>query len=413
MSAQITAELIAVGEEVLAGQTISSNTAEIAAMLAGIGIIPHHHSEVGDRPPDIAQTLKIAVERSRLVIITGGLGPTTDDITRPVVAETLGLPLVRDESIVRIIEERFQARGSTMPASNLVQADVPAGGKALPNPLGTAPGLYIPHQLTHIFLLPGVPAEMRVLMRETVLPMMGELFPGSKPLYVRKLRVVGLPESRLADLLADAPWEPGLGVAYLPQENEIYLLFKGEKNAADEAVDYAYGKLGTHIFSEGEVGMPELVGRLLREQNLTLATAESCTGGLLGKLLTDIPGSSAYYLGGAVVYSNHAKVVLAGIDPALIAELGAVSAPVAKALAEGIRSRLGADLALGITGIAGPGGGNAEKPVGLVYGALATEGETIVRRWQFGGGRQHIRKRAATWALDLVRRHLLNAWEQL
>jgi nicotinamide-nucleotide amidase len=413
MSEQITAELIAIGEEVLAGQTISSNTSEIAAMLAGIGIVPHHHSEVGDRSRDIAQALMQAVERSRLIIITGGLGPTSDDITRPVVADTLGLPLVRDESIVHSIEERFQTRGSAMPASNLVQADVPAGGKPLPNPLGTAPGLYIPHQLSHIFLLPGVPAEMRALMRQTVLPMLGELFPGLKPRYVRKLRVVGLPESRLADLLADAQWAPGLGVAYLPQENEIYLLFKGEKEAADQAADYAYGKLGAHIYSEGEVRMPELVGRLLRERDLTLATAESCTGGLVGKMLTDIAGSSDYYLGGAVVYSNHAKAVLAGVDPALIAELGAVSAPVAKALAEGIRSRLGADLALGITGIAGPGGGSAGKPVGLVYGALATANETIVRRWQFGGGRQHIRKRAATWALDLVRCHLLNAWEQL
>jgi len=413
MSDQITAELIAIGEEVLAGQTISSNTSEIAAMLVSIGIVPHHHTEVGDRPHDIAQALSVAVDRSRLVIITGGLGPTTDDITRPIVAQALGLPLIRDENIIRIIEERFQARGSAMPASNLVQADVPQGGKPLPNPLGTAPGLYITHQQSHIFLLPGVPAEMRAIMRETILPLLGDLFPGLQPLYVRKLRVVGLPESRLADLLADAPWAPGLGVAYLPQENEIHLLLKGEKTAADQAADYAYQKLDTHIYAEGDVGMPELVGQLLREHNLALATAESCTGGLVGKLLTDVPGSSAFYLGGAVVYSNHAKTVLAGVDEALIAELGAVSAPVAKALAEGIRTRLGADLALGITGIAGPGGGSADKPVGLVYAALATASETIVRKWQFGGGRKHIRSRAACWALDLVRRHILGAWEYL
>jgi nicotinamide-nucleotide amidase len=413
MTEHITAELIAIGEEVLAGQTISSNTSEIAAMLAGIGIIPHHHTEVGDRPRDIAQALKLAVERSRLIVITGGLGPTTDDITRPVVAETLGLPLVRDENIIHAIEERFHTGGSAMPASNLVQADVPLGGKALPNPLGTAPGLYIPHKQSHIFLLPGVPAEMLAIMRETILPMLAKLFPGLEPLYVRKLRIVGLPESRLADILADAPWSPGLGVAYLPQENEIYLLFKGEKSAADQAADYAYQKLGAYIYAEGGIGMPELVGQLLWERKLSLATAESCTGGLVGKLLTDVPGSSGFYLGGAVVYSNHAKEVLAGVNPALIAELGAVSTPVAKALAEGIRSQLGADLALGITGIAGPSGGSAEKPVGLVYAALASANETIVRKWQFGGGRKHIRSRAANWALDLVRRHILGAWEQL
>jgi nicotinamide-nucleotide amidase len=413
MSEQIAAELIAIGEEVLAGQTIGSNTAEIASMLAGIGIIPHHHTEVGDRPRDIAQALTIALERSRLLIITGGLGPTSDDITRPVVADALGLPLGRDEDIVRIMEERFRMRGSAMPASNLVQADIPQGGKALPNPLGTAPGIYIPYQQSHIFLLPGVPAEMRAIMRQTVLPMLGELFPGLKPLYVRKLRIVGLPESQLADILADAQWAPGLGVAYLPQENEIFLLFKGEKGAADKAADYAYHKLGSHIYSEGDVGTPEVVGQMLRERKLTLATAESCTGGLVGKLLTDVPGSSDYYLGGAVVYSNHAKTMLAGVDAALITEVGAVSAAVAKALAEGMRARLGADLSLGITGIAGPNGGSAEKPVGLVYAGLATADETIVRKWQFGGGRAHIRKRAAYWALDLVRRHLLGVWEQL
>jgi len=413
MSTEVKAELIAVGEEVLAGQTISSNTAEIATMLAGMGIVPHHHTEVGDRPDDIAQALTLAMERSRLVIITGGLGPTTDDITRPVVASALGLPLIRDENIIHIIEERFHARGSTMPASNLVQADVPQGAKPLPNLLGTAPGLYIQYDHCHIFLLPGVPAEMRAIMRETILPMLGELFPGLEPLYVRKLRIVGLPESRLADLLADAKWAQDLGVAYLPQENEIYLLFKGEKAITDKAAEFAYQKLGAHIYAEGDVGMPELVGQILRERKLTLATAESCTGGLVGKLLTDVPGSSDCYLGGAVVYSNHAKSVLAGVAPALIEDLGAVSAPVAKALAEGIRAKLGADLAIGITGIAGPGGGTMEKPVGLVFAALATGNETIVCKWQFGGGRKHIRSRAACWALDLVRRHILGAWEHL
>lgn len=406
-------ELLAIGEEVLGGRNSTSNTVEIARMLGEIGITPHRHSEVGDRPADITQVVCEAVRRSQVLIVTGGLGPTTDDLTRPVVAHALGRKLVRNPDLVRDMEARFRHRNIPMPESNLVQADVPEGGMALPNSMGTAPGIYVLHEGCHVFLLPGVPDEMRALMRKEVLPRILALSPELIPPTVRKLRVVGLPESRIADLMSGLTIPQGLDVAYLPQHHEVYVIFTGDTPSVENAASEACLRLGDHVYAEGDKNMAELVLELCKTQRKTLATAESCTGGLVGKTLTDIAGSSAVYLGGVVVYSNKAKSILADVDTRMIEQHGAVSEQVAAALAEGIKRRLGADLALGITGIAGPEGGSEKKPVGTVYVALASSDGTKVWHWILAGERVHMRGRTTLWALDLVRRSLTGQWGML
>jgi len=391
------AEILAVGTELLMGQVVNTNAAEIARMLAEIGIGVYYQSVIGDNAERLADALRTALRRTDVVVVCGGLGPTEDDLTRETLAAVLDRPLHRDEGWERHLREMFAARrwgtgpSYELPANNLRQTMVPEGAELLPNTRGTAPGIYLEHQGTAIALVPGPPREMRGLMEDEVLPRLARLVSdrwsaigtdrsGAPPvLRSRVLRVIGLGESRMAEILQDIlAAQSNPTIAPLAQLGEVHLRLTAHGASADSAeamlettAREIYAVLGDAIYGEDRETLELVAGRLLRERGLTITVAESCTGGLVCHRLTNVPGSSAYLLGGAVTYSNELKSSLLGVDPALIAREGAVSESVARAMAEGARREFGSDLALAITGIAGPDGGTATKPVGLTFIALA------------------------------------------
>ncbi len=412
------AEILAVGTELLMGHTVNTNAAEIARMLAEIGVGVYYQTVVGDNPERLEGAVRTAVDRAELVVACGGLGPTEDDLTRETVASVLGLELERNEHWVRRLMQFFERRGRVPTENNFRQAMVPVGAELLENEHGTAPGIYLTHRGVTVVLLPGPPHEMRALMQDQVLPRLSaalEGAAGTAVLVSRVLRVVGLGESRISELL-----EPILStqsnptIAPLAKSAEVHLRITSRAHTRTAAerlnercAQQIYEQLGAAVYGEDEVTLEEAVGRLLRHRRLKLATAESCTGGLIGHRVTNVAGSSEYYLGGVVAYSNALKTDELSVDPALIEEHGAVSEAVARAMAVGVRQRTGAGIGLSVTGIAGPGGGSEEKPVGLTYIAIASATQVQCVRREFWGGREQVKLRAAQAALEFLRRALL------
>ena len=414
-----TAEVIAVGSELLGTARLDTNSLFLAGRLGDLGVELRAKSVVGDDRVRLRDIFLAALSRADLVILTGGLGPTDDDLTREVVSDALGRPMTEDAGIVAHIQARFARRGLRMPDVNRRQAMVPNGAQVLDNPNGTAPGLLIEHGEHVVVLLPGPPRELQPMFEAFCASQLAERA-GQWTILRETLFVAGRGESHVEEIAQPiySRWTketPPIETTILamPGQVELHLTLRSRSDVGRtqlrDARDELMNALGSDVFSTDGRPMEEVVGALLRERGLTISAAESCTGGLLMTRLTDVPGSSAYVLGGAVTYSNELKTALADVPAGLIAMHGAVSEPVAAALADGIRARTGASLGLGITGIAGPGGATPEKPVGTV--AIALTGGNMparVRTFWFIGGRPQIRFQATQSALDMVRRALQN-----
>jgi nicotinamide-nucleotide amidase len=408
------AEIIAVGSELLTPDRIDTNSLYLTEELNKLGIEIVRKTVVGDDRALLLEAFRDAANRVPLIVSSGGLGPTEDDLTRETVAELLGRKLLRNEAIVRAIEARFRSFGRPMPDTNLRQAMVPEGGEPLDNPRGTAPGLWIEDGERMIALLPGPPRELKPMFKEQVLPRLERRVPKVR-MFHRELRVTGLGESHVDSLAAPVYTRfPEVQTTVLASPGEIQIHLRMWTNDAAGAettlADVERGlnlALSDRIFSRDGSPLEAVVARELLQQNATISAAESCTGGLFAQRLTSIAGSSAYLLGGVVCYSNEMKTAWADVPPDLIKTKGAVSAEVAVALAEGIRRRVGTTLGIGITGIAGPGGGSEEKPVGTVHLAIASGSGVRERAARFPGDREMVRMQASQAALDLVRLHFL------
>jgi len=412
------AEIIAIGSELLTPFRQDTNSLYLTDRLNQFGVEVIFKTVVGDNVDHLTSVASLAVSRADIVIFMGGLGPTEDDLTREAVSKALGLELGRDPAIVAAIEQRFAAHGWKMASNNLKQADVIAGATVLPNANGTAPGQWISGKYDGhdkiIMLLPGPPHELKALFEEQCVERLRAKLP---PLFIatRELKITGVGESHCDARVAPIYKRfPDVQTTILAGAGEIQLHLKtrGPSLAAaqkriDELVVQIEEELGDYVFSDNGDSMERIVGNYLQMRGATLAAAESCTGGLLAERITSVSGSSRYFLGGAVVYSNKLKTEIANVPASLIEKRGAVSREVAAALAEGIRARCGATLGIGITGIAGPDGGTPEKPVGLVFHALASDSGADVVERKFPGDRKRIRWFASQQALDMIRKKLM------
>jgi nicotinamide-nucleotide amidase len=408
------AEIIAVGSELLTPDRLDTNSLFLTAELNGIGIEVVRKTIAGDDRDLLTEVFREALGRVELIVASGGLGPTQDDLTRETVADLLDRKLKRNDAILHYIESRFRSLGREMPELNVRQAMVPEGAEILENPRGTAPGLWLEDAGHIIVLLPGPPRELKPLFREQVLPRLERRASGVR-LHQREIRVTGLGEShveqRILPIYQRYP-EVTTTILAAPGETQIHLRLwtddsQHAKKTLDEIVQGFEIALSDRIFSEDGRTLEEVVAEELTLNNATIAAAESCTGGLLAQRLTSIAGSSSYFLGGVVCYSNELKTIWADVPPEMILAKGAVSAEVAVALAEGIRRRVGSTLGVGVTGVAGPGGGSEEKPVGTVHVAISHAGGVKERGMRFPGERENIRWQASQAALDLVRVHFL------
>jgi nicotinamide-nucleotide amidase len=410
----LTAEIIAIGSELLAPDRTDTNSLWLTEQLNRLGIEVKLKIIVGDDDARLEETIKDAVRRSKVVITTGGLGPTEDDITRKITARALGRRLLLDENLLEEIRRRFQSFGVVMPERNSRQAMVIEDAEVLPNPNGSAPGMFLDHKGTAVVLLPGPPREMQPMFANHVAGRLAGRA-GSLVVMRRMLRVAGLGESAVDEKIAPIYTQydnPVTTILFNKTEIEIHFTARGrtEKEATDlldRLSSQVEERLGHSVFSFAGETMEEVVGLKLSLGNYTLGVAESCTGGLVAQRITDVPGSSKYFIEGVVTYANEAKTRALGVEPILLLEHGAVSGPVAEAMAEGIRKRAGTDFGLAITGIAGPGGGTEEKPVGTVFIALADSVKTEHRRLKLPGDRNLVRWRASQAALDLLRRRLI------
>jgi nicotinamide-nucleotide amidase len=410
----LTAEIIAIGSELLAPDRTDTNSLWLTDKLNRLGIEVKLKTIVGDDDARLEEAIKDAVRRTKVIITTGGLGPTEDDITRKITARALGRRLLLDEDVLAEIRQRFQSFGVTMPERNSRQAMVIEDAVVLPNPNGTAPGMFLDHQGTAIVLLPGPPREMRPMFENHVSEKLASRA-GSLRVVRRMLRVAGMGESAVDEKIAPIYTQydnPVTTILFNHSEIEIHLTARGRTEAeANELLDRLSAqieeRLGAAVFSFAGETMEEVVGLKLSVGGYTVSVAESCTGGLVAQRLTDVPGSSKYFIEGVVTYANDAKIRTLGVEPVLLMEHGAVSAPVAEAMAEGVRKRAQTDFGLAITGIAGPDGGSEEKPVGTVFIALADDVRTQHRKLNIPGDRHLIRWRASEAALDLLRRRLI------
>jgi len=408
------AEIIAVGSELLTPDRLDTNSLFLTEELNKIGIEVVRKTVVGDDHDLLSEAFRDALNRVPLVISSGGLGPTEDDLTRETVADLLGRKLRRNDDILRYIEGRFRALGRDMPQVNVRQAMVPEGAEILENPRGTAPGLWLEDGDRAIALLPGPPRELKPLFREQVLPRLERRASGVR-MFSRELRVTGLGESHVEQRIVGIYKryaEVNTTILAAPGETQIHLrMWTGDaehaKKTLDEIVSGFAIALTDRIFSQNGSSLEEVIAEELTLHNATISAAESCTGGLLAQRLTSIAGSSSYFLGGLVCYSNELKTAWVGVPAELIQAKGAVSPEVAIALADGIRRRVGSTFGIGITGIAGPGGGSEEKPVGTVHIALSHAGGVKERGVRFPGDRENIRWQASQLALDMVRVHFL------
>jgi nicotinamide-nucleotide amidase len=408
------AEIIAIGSELLTPYRLDTNSLFLTDGLNQVGIRVVHKAVVGDSIDDMRASFRQALDRADLIVACGGLGPTDDDRTREAVADLLSRKLELNEGVLRHIQELFRRFGRVMPEINRRQAMVPEGATVIPNPRGSAPGLWIEASGHIVILLPGVPSELRAMFEQEIRPRLTRLGHDER-LFTRDLRITGLPESeveqRVSPLYALYPDTETTILASPPGIQLHPRVWSRDPAQANQILDEMVKRmalaLGEHLYSTEGEAMEEVVARALTENRATIAVAESCTGGLLAERLTNIPGSSSYFLGGVVCYSNELKSSLVDVPAELIESKGAVSPEVALALADGIRKRTGATIGVGVTGIAGPGGGTPEKPVGLVHIGIADERGPRERRFQFPGDRERIRMHASQTALDSVRRYFL------
>jgi nicotinamide-nucleotide amidase len=406
----MTCAVLSIGTELTRGELVNSNAAWLAAELTAAGFEVLEHLVVDDDRSRIVDALSRLRSRVRVVVCTGGLGPTTDDVTTEAVADALGVRLARDEASYEHIRRRMERFGRTMSATNAKQADFPEGADILPNPIGTAPGFGVVMGGCTAFFMPGVPREMKRMFEEQVAPRIRAMAPNT--LYQSRLRTFGLPESVVGEKLdgVEAAY-PGTIIGYRAHfpEIEVKVLARGASQGAarelcERTTTEVRARLGRHVYGQEDDTFAGVVGRTLRARGWTLAIAESCTGGLVGHLLTREPGASDFLLLDAVTYANSAKARVLGVDEETIRWHGAVSAEVAAAMAAGARRVSGADVALALTGVAGPGGGTDEKPVGTVYMALAgPDGSTDVQHRALGGERAQIQTLAAYAGLQMVR----------
>ena len=405
-------EVVTIGTELLLGQTLDTNAAELGRALAAAGVEVVRHVSVSDRPETIRAAVAEALDRTGFVITTGGLGPTRDDMTKREVAAIFGKPLLLDQTVLRSLEERFRRLGRAMPAVNRTQAEVPAGATVLPNPRGTAPGLWVDDPSGRVVvMLPGVPSEMRGLLREEVLPRLAARSSGVV-VRSRTVRTTGVAESALAERVGAIEDEIApLTLAYLPSTEGVDLRVTAwgvREDEADRLLAAAAGQLreraGEHFYGEDGTDLAATLLDQLRARNARLVVAESCTGGLLSGRITAVPGASHVFIGGVVAYDNVVKSGTLDVPPELLDAHGAVSEEVVRAMAEGVQRQFAVDAALAITGIAGPAGGTPEKPVGTVWLAARFGTESRALKRIFPGDRAEIRARAAQAALDLLRR---------
>ena len=412
------AEIIAVGSEMLTPHRIDTNSLYLTEQLNLLGIDVVFKSVVGDNLRHLVAAAQHGLFRSDILIFSGGLGPTEDDLTREAVAEALGVSLQRNPEIIAKLEKRFADRGWKMTPNNAKQADVIGGATVLPNPNGTASGQWLSGEFEGreriVILLPGPPHEMKALFESEVRERLRAKVPPAH-LFTRTLKVAMLGESAVDARVAPIYKRyPDVETTILAGAGEIELHFKtrattleAAQTRADEVADLVEVELDDAVYSRDGQSLEQIVGYWLQMRNATLSVAESCTGGLLAERITSIAGSSRYFVGGAVVYSNNLKTELTGVPTDMIERHGAVSREVAAALAEGIRYRCESTLGVGVTGVAGPGGGSPEKPVGLVFHAVSSDSGTEIVERNFPGDRKRIRRFASTMALDMVRRKLM------
>lgn len=405
-------EIITIGDELLWGQTADTNAAFLGRRLAELGLAPQWRTTVGDDPGRIVQALTLALKRADLILMTGGLGPTEDDVTRSALAQALGRRLVLKERVLRDIQERLGRRGQRMLSGQQSLALLPQGAKILDNPQGAAPGLMLEADDKPIYVLPGVPQEMRAIFEQEVAPALREV---SAERFVRRRRLgtAGIDESALCEKLRGVS-RKGVRLTYLPQLWGVDLWLTARADSSQEAeallsrvTRRIEERLEDHLYGVDEDTMERVVAALMIMKRATIAVAESCTGGLLADRLTDVPGSSAYFERGVVAYSNQAKREILKVHKRILDRFGAVSQETAVAMAEGVRKISGTDLGLSTTGIAGPTGATAEKPVGLAFVGLAHREGSFARRFLFGQDRRVNKECCVQAALNLVRQHLL------
>jgi nicotinamide-nucleotide amidase len=415
------AEIICVGTELLLGDILNSNAQFLAQQLASLGIPHYYQTVVGDNPERIKKVIEIALGRSQILLFTGGLGPTPDDLTVETIADFFGVPLRERPEIIEDIERKFAQRGRVMSPSNRKQALIPEGANILPNPSGSAPGIIWQNPTAGVTIMtfPGVPAEMYRMWQETAVPYLKIQGWCQETIYSRTLRFWGISESALAEKVDDFFKLANPTVAPYANHGEVKLRISAcadSANAAQQLISPVEEQLrqiaGLDCYGADNDSLASVVGELLLNADATLSVAESCTGGGLGAMLTNISGSSNYFHGGVISYDNRVKVGLLGVQEAALAEVGAVSSIVAKQMAAGVRSRLETTFGLSITGIAGPQGGSEDKPVGLVYIGLAgPSGEVESFEYRFGNirDRHWIRNLSSCTALDQLRRKILNS----
>lgn len=413
---RIEAEIVATGDELMSGAVVDTNSATIGRRLRERGIAVRRKTTVGDAQADIEQALREAASRVPVIVVTGGLGPTEDDRSAAAAAAVAGVPLVRDAEALAHVRGMFRRFGREMTPSNEKQADLPQGATLLPNPVGTAVGFAVDLGPARAFFMPGVPREMEKMLEDRILPELDVLRVrrgATTALATRAVRTYGYGESKVEAELAGIAWPEEITVGYRAAFPEIHLRLYAEgagerlAGALDRAEAAIRERLGVRVFGVDDESMASALGKLLVARGWTLALAESCTGGMLGSILTEVPGSSAWFDRGFVTYSNESKTALVGVAAETIAAHGAVSEPVVREMAAGARARSGCPIALAITGIAGPSGGTPEKPVGTVWIACATESGTEARKLSLPGDRSRIRVGAAYAAMDLARRLLL------
>lgn len=410
------AEIITIGDELLIGQTIDTNSAWIGAELSLLGFDVQRKVSIHDRREDIIQALNDTQGRSDVVLITGGLGPTSDDITKITLCEYFNTRLVPDIMVLSMVEQMMSRRGILMNENNRRQADVPESCRVLSNAAGTAPGMWFEKDGTVFISMPGVPSEMKYIMNQHVIPELKIRF-SSQVIIHRNIMTYGAPEAVLAGLLEsfEASLPSSVHLAYLPSLGIIKLRLSGTGtnrdevvNAVEDQVRKLYRTIPELIYGENEETMEMAVGRILRQKSLTLCTAESCTGGNIARMITSVPGSSDYYKGSVVAYDNRVKTTLLGVGSNIIEEEGAVSGPVVRAMAEGARKLLNTDYAVAISGIAGPSGGTTEKPVGTVWIAVSSAMATVAEKFVYGTDRNINIMRFSVAALNMLRQQIIS-----
>lgn len=413
------AEIICVGTELLLGDIVNGNAQYIAQQLASLGISHHYQTVVGDNPLRIQRAVAIACERARLLIFTGGLGPTPDDLTLATLADFFDTPLSERPEVVTDLKAKFASRGAVLNDTSRRQAQLPASADILPNPVGTAPGvIWQPRKGLLVMTFPGVPREMKAMWQQTARPYLQANGWADGVIHSQTLKFWGIGEETLAAKVRSLLDLENPTVAPYAGDGEVKLRMSAraetvlEANQLIDPVAKQIRQIGAeHCYGQDDDTLASVVGQLLQQNSLTLSVAESCTGGGLGQMITATPGSSSYFWGGVISYDNRVKQGMLGVDKGLLDKVGAVSAEVAAAMAEGVRDRLGTDWGISITGVAGPGGGSDEKPVGLVYVGLSSAAGTLTHKHLFGAdlSRDRIRRRSALSALNALRLQLLRS----